>query len=78
METPPTQDDPHARIQRRAYELWEAEGRPSGRDREHWLRAEAEIRGLLPTPLKPRPPAALPRRERPKRPAAPSPGSRRG
>ena len=27
----------------RAYELWEQEGRPDGRDREHWLQAEAEI-----------------------------------
>jgi hypothetical protein len=31
------------RIAQRAYELWEIEGRPVGRDLEHWLRAEAEI-----------------------------------
>lgn len=31
------------RIRQRAYEIWEQEGRPDGRDREHWLRAEAEI-----------------------------------
>jgi hypothetical protein len=32
-------------IRRRAYEIWEAEGRPEGRDREHWARAEAETGG---------------------------------
>jgi hypothetical protein len=30
-------------IQMRAYHIWEGEGRPQGREREHWLRAEAEI-----------------------------------
>jgi hypothetical protein len=30
-------------IQRRAYELWESEGRPTGRDWAHWLQAESEI-----------------------------------
>lgn len=34
-------------IQDRAYELWEDEGRPEGREQEHWLRAEAEISGIL-------------------------------
>jgi len=24
----------------KAYEIWEAEGRPSGKDMEHWLQAE--------------------------------------
>lgn len=28
----------------RAYRLWEAAGRPIGRDVEHWLQAEAELR----------------------------------
>lgn len=32
-------------IRRRAHAIWEAEGRPEGRDREHWLQAEAEIAG---------------------------------
>ena len=32
-------------VRRRAYEIYEANGRPDGRDREHWLQAEAEIRG---------------------------------
>jgi hypothetical protein len=31
------------RIQRRAYELWEREGHPEGRDRAHWQQAELEI-----------------------------------
>jgi hypothetical protein len=31
------------RIRARAYEIWDNEGRPSGRDREHWDRAVREI-----------------------------------
>jgi hypothetical protein len=38
-----------ARIRQRAYELWEDEGRPEGRERIHWLRAEAEFRERLRT-----------------------------
>ena len=30
------------RLERRAYELWEMEGRPEGKDKEHWSRAESE------------------------------------
>ena len=30
-------------IARRAYALWESEGRPHGRDQEHWARAEREF-----------------------------------
>ena len=30
-------------IRTRSYLLWEAEGRPRGRDVEFWLRAEAEL-----------------------------------
>ena len=30
-------------ILRRAYELWENEGRPHGRDKAHWFLAEAEV-----------------------------------
>ena len=30
-------------ISRRAYELWEKEGRPESRDLHHWLRAEQEL-----------------------------------
>ncbi|HLJ20034.1 MAG TPA: DUF2934 domain-containing protein [Stellaceae bacterium] len=31
-------------IARRAYNIWEDEGRPSGRELDHWLRAEAEVK----------------------------------
>ena len=34
---PDTDDD---RIAKKAHELWEAEGRPHGRDREHWDQAK--------------------------------------
>lgn len=27
----------------RAYEIWESEGRPEGRHREHWSQAEHEL-----------------------------------
>jgi hypothetical protein len=33
-------------ISRRAYALWEAEGRPQGRDLENWLQASAEFEQL--------------------------------
>jgi hypothetical protein len=31
------------RIRERAYAIWEHEGRPEGREREHWERAAREI-----------------------------------
>jgi hypothetical protein len=31
-------------IQHRAYEIWLSEGCPMGRERIHWVRAEAEFR----------------------------------
>jgi hypothetical protein len=34
----------HEQITQRAREIWEREGRPEGRDKEHWLQAEAELR----------------------------------
>jgi hypothetical protein len=34
-----------AEIGLRAYHIWEAEGKPAGKDFEHWLRAEAELAG---------------------------------
>ena len=37
--------DLQAQIQRRAYELWERDGRPQGRDHAHWAQAEREIAG---------------------------------
>jgi hypothetical protein len=32
-------------IRRRAYEIWEDEGRPEGLHQEHWGRAERELNG---------------------------------
>jgi hypothetical protein len=37
------QDDLCDRVRRRAYELWESEGRPAGREHDHWLQAEREV-----------------------------------
>ena len=31
-------------IARRAYFIWERQGRPAGREREHWLLAEQELK----------------------------------
>lgn len=33
----------HDAIRRRAYEIWEREGRPEGMDWEHWFAAQIEI-----------------------------------
>lgn len=35
--------DHESRVRQRAHEIWEREGRPEGRDREHWAQAEAEL-----------------------------------
>ena len=35
--------DRDERIRRKAYHLWVEEGRPSGRDADHWERAREEI-----------------------------------
>jgi hypothetical protein len=32
-------------VSRRAFEIWERNGRQHGRDVENWLQAEAELRG---------------------------------
>ena len=31
------------RIRERAYQIWEEEGHPQGRDSEHWQRARSEV-----------------------------------
>ncbi len=31
-------------ISKRAFEIWERDGKPEGQDKEHWMRAEAELR----------------------------------
>jgi hypothetical protein len=35
----------HNHIQVRAYFIWEQEGKQHGYDVDHWLRAEAEMKG---------------------------------
>lgn len=35
--------DREDRVRRRAYEIWEREGKPNGHDREHWERAGREM-----------------------------------
>ncbi len=37
------QADTDARIRQRAYEIWLREGRPHGRDKDHWAMAKREI-----------------------------------
>jgi len=44
-----------AEISLRAYHIWEAEGKPAGKDFDHWLRAEAELAGAA---AEKKPPAA--------------------
>lgn len=36
-------DSREEKIKRRAHEIWEQEGRPGGREQEHWDRAVQEI-----------------------------------
>jgi len=36
----------HEEIALRAYQIWEQEGRPPGRDHEHWKLAEQELMAL--------------------------------
>lgn len=43
----------HAEIAKRAYAIWEREGRPHGRDFDHWLAAEREVEGIAPAETPP-------------------------
>ncbi|MCQ8781467.1 DUF2934 domain-containing protein [Mangrovibrevibacter kandeliae] len=47
--------DDEARIRQKAYELWEAEGRPEGRQEEHWAEAKeiVALRDSFDTTLRP-------------------------
>lgn len=36
-------EDLESRIRRRAYQIWEREGRPEGREADHWTLAKEEI-----------------------------------
>ena len=42
-------------IRHRAYLIWEEEGRPLGREWDHWERALREIVEAAPPPAKPKP-----------------------
>ena len=58
-------------IAERAFQIWESEGQPNGRDQEHWQRAEAELAETMKkmtTP--PGKPAAKPAAKAPAKPAA--------
>ena len=48
-------------ISRRAYELWEQEGRPDGADLRHWLQAEKELSSRQPQYGTPNPTQAVSR-----------------
>ena len=52
-----------ADIALRAYQIWEEEGKPDGKDFEHWLKAEAEV--------------ATPRKAAAKKPAAKKPAAKK-
>jgi hypothetical protein len=38
---------PNEKIAQRAYEIWQAKGRPMGQDQDHWFQAERELRAAL-------------------------------
>jgi hypothetical protein len=50
-ETEPRAEVQRQQIAKRAYALWEQEGRPDGRDLDHWLQAEAELTSSADGPL---------------------------
>ncbi|NBB81982.1 MAG: DUF2934 domain-containing protein, partial [Alphaproteobacteria bacterium] len=70
-------------IARRAYEIWEREGRPNGRDADHWAQARWELMGeaatatLDPAPTDPAPADPAPAEPAPAR-AHGLAGGRRG
>ena len=40
-------------VRRRAYELWEADGRPQGQDQQYWFKALAEFAATAAGTIKP-------------------------
>lgn len=42
-DTPNTQTPSFEDVSRRAYELWEKDGRPEGNEQQHWYQAEKEL-----------------------------------
>jgi len=49
-------------IRERAYAIWEQEGRPEGREWDHWLRAASEVAGRNGTAIHTPAPIKSPRR----------------
>lgn len=45
VEEDPMEDEQHERISQLAHELWEKEGRPDGKDAEHWQAARKLVEG---------------------------------
>lgn len=43
----------HEEIQKRAYALWEADGRPEGQDQTYWFKAVSEIAAEAAKTIKP-------------------------
>ncbi len=39
---------PREKIAERAYQIWQASGRPDGHDQEHWFQAERELSAARP------------------------------
>jgi hypothetical protein len=64
-------DMPHIenQIRERAYAIWEKEGRPHGREWDHWVRAAGElaVREELPAAAPTEPAAKTPAKRRPTR-----------
>ena len=40
-------------VRRRAYEMWEADGRPEGQDQQYWFKALAELAAAAVATIKP-------------------------
>jgi len=51
--------DQDREIARRAYTIWEIEGRPTGRELDHWLRAESEVQAREAAPAEKMPPTSV-------------------
>ncbi len=43
----------HEQVQRRAYAMWEADGRPEGQDQTYWFKAVSEIASEAAKTIKP-------------------------
>lgn len=43
----------HEQIERKAYDLWEADGRPAGQDQAYWFKAVAELAAEAAKSMKP-------------------------